>query len=214
MRGDTRTDSSSGVKLPYAILHRMGKDLGRQDWLRAARLALLKGGVEAVRVERLSRDLHVTKGSFYWHFKDREELLELLLREWEDELLHEIIPLLRGRRGNAALQSLMRLMVKRVPLGEDGKLPSDAAVFAWAAVSPAVAERVNRAESKRIEALKGLLGSAERAELVYLVWLGFVARGQRAPSTRRRFPEIAGMLRELFPPDRRNRGKSRVPSAN
>ena len=64
----------------------MERDLGKDDWLRAARLALLNGGVEAVRVERLSRDLRVTKGSFYWHFKDREELLELLLREWEEEL--------------------------------------------------------------------------------------------------------------------------------
>jgi AcrR family transcriptional regulator len=190
----------------------MGKDLGRQDWLRAARLALLKGGVEAVHVERLSRDLRVTKGSFYWHFKDREELLELLLREWEDELLHEIIPLLRGRRGNAALRSLMQLMVKRVPLSEDGTLPSDAAMFAWAAVSPVVAQRVNRAENKRIVALNRLFGSSGRAELVYLVWLGFVARGQRAPGTRKRFPEIARMLRELFPPELRNRDKSSIPS--
>ena len=46
----------------------MEQSLGKSDWLRAARLALLHGGVEAVRVERLARDLHVTKGSFYWHF--------------------------------------------------------------------------------------------------------------------------------------------------
>ena len=89
----------------------MERDLGRDDWLQAARLALLKGGVEAVRVERLSRDLHVTKGSFYWHFKHREELLELLLREWEEELLQEIIPQLKGRRGREALRSLMRAVV-------------------------------------------------------------------------------------------------------
>jgi len=57
----------------------MDRDLGQDDWLRAARLALLRGGVEAVRVEKLARDLGVTKGSFYWHFKDRDELLELLL---------------------------------------------------------------------------------------------------------------------------------------
>ena len=89
----------------------MDKDLSRNDWLKAARMALLTGGVEAVRVEKLARNLRVTKGSFYWHFKDREELLDLLLREWEEELLKDIIPRLNGRRGREALRLLLRLMV-------------------------------------------------------------------------------------------------------
>ena len=54
----------------------------RDHWLRAARLALLHNGPEAVRVEPLARDLGVTKGSFYWHFRDRGALLEALLVEW------------------------------------------------------------------------------------------------------------------------------------
>jgi AcrR family transcriptional regulator len=193
--------------LAYTIRYRMEKDLSQEDWLQAARLALLKGGVDAVRVERLSRDLHVTKGSFYWHFRDRGELLDLLLREWEEELLHDIIPRLQGQRGREALRLLRRLLVRRVPLGERGLLPSDAAVFAWAAVSPEVARRVNRAEEKRIEALKTVLQNSRLAEVLYLVWLGFVARGQRAPSTRKRFPLVSRMMLEMFPPERKNRRK-------
>jgi transposase len=92
----------------------------------------LKGGVEALKVERLARDLRVTKGSFYWHFKDRDELCELLLREWEEELPLEIIPQVGKRRSRKALQLLLQLLVKR---GEKGILPSDAAMFTWAAVS-------------------------------------------------------------------------------
>lgn len=177
----------------------MEKDLGTNDWLRAARLALLKGGVGAVRVECLARELQVTKGSFYWHFKNREELLKLLLREWEDEMRQEIIPQLGASRGREALRRLIRLMVQRVPLGERGDLPSDAAIFTWAAVSPEVARRVNRAEKQRIEALKRLLRSSHRAELLYLIWLGFVAKGQRTPASRKRFPAIARMMMDLFP---------------
>ncbi len=176
----------------------MERDLGKQDWVRAARLALLRGGVEAVRVERLSRDLGVTKGSFYWHFEDRKELLEILLREWEEELPGEIIPLLSGRRGRKALLSLIRMLVRRVPLGEKGLLPSDAAVFAWAAVSPEVALRVNRAERRRIRLLKNIIGDSQRVEFLYLAWLGFVARGQRVPASRKRFPQIARMMLESF----------------
>jgi AcrR family transcriptional regulator len=174
----------------------MEKTLGREDWLRAARLALLQGGVEAVRVEKLARALKVTKGSFYWHFKDREELLELLLREWESEL-QELI----GQPGTAGgaqdLHSLLEVLVERARQSEEGKVPSDAAIFAWASVSPEVARRVNRAEQERLDFLKQWSGMPERMELLYLAWLGFVARGQRVPALRQRFPEIARAMIEL-----------------
>jgi AcrR family transcriptional regulator len=191
----------------------MEKDLSRNDWLKAARLGLLTGGVEAVRVEKLARNLRVTKGSFYWHFKDREELLDLLLREWEEELLKDIIPRLNGRRGREALRMLLRLMVGRVPLGEEGILPSDAAMFTWASVSPVVAQRVNRAERKRIHLLKTIIGRALHVELIYLVWVGFVARGQRDPDSRKRFPQIARMMLDLFPPGKLRRDKRLIRKA-
>ncbi|MGA8555700.1 MAG: hypothetical protein WB630_14905, partial [Candidatus Acidiferrales bacterium] len=139
----------------------------------------------------------VTKGSFYWHFKDREELLELLLREWEQELAKDIIPRLRGRRGKEALLSLLQLLVKRVPLGDQGIVPSDAAIFTWAAVSPEVARRVNRAERQRVRLLKRIIGDLQLVETLYLVWLGFVAQGQRAPESRKTFPKIARMMLKL-----------------
>ena len=53
--------------------------------MRAARLALLHRGADGVRVEVLAHELGVTKGSFYWHFRDRADLLEALLVEWEEE---------------------------------------------------------------------------------------------------------------------------------
>jgi AcrR family transcriptional regulator len=184
------------------------KDLSKDDWLKAARLALLKGGVEAVRVEKLARTLRVTKGSFYWHFKNRLQLLEILLREWEQELLEDIIPRLRGQRGSKALRALLQLLVERVPLGEQGILPSDAAVFTWASVSPEVARRVHQAEKKRVELLQQVIGDPERTEILYLVWLGFVARGQRVPSSRRQFPQIARAMLQLLPPRKSPRARS------
>jgi AcrR family transcriptional regulator len=177
----------------------MAKELGTQEWLRAARLALLRGGPDEVRVERLARDLRVTKGSFYWHFKDRQELLELLLREWEDEF-PEMISQVRGRRGRDAFEFLLRLVVQQAPLGENGMRPSDAAMYTWASVSPVVARRVNRTEKKRLDLLKQIIGDANLTEVLYLVWLGFVARGQRLPQSRKRFPQIARTILELFAP--------------
>jgi AcrR family transcriptional regulator len=176
---------------------RKSRDLGRDEWLRAARLALLRGGVEDVRVERLARDLRVTKGSFYWHFTDREELLELLLSEWEKEL-PEIAAQLKGLRGRAALERLLQVLEERVRLSEKGMGPSDAAIFTWASVAPRVARRVNRAEQDRMWLVRKLMSDSGRAELVYLTWLGFVARGLRVPESRKRFPQIARAMLGLL----------------
>jgi AcrR family transcriptional regulator len=175
----------------------MERDLGRDDWLRAARLGLLRGGVEAVRVEKLARDLGVTKGSFYWHFQDRDELLELLLREWESELPEMLAQAVRGSR-EENFHTLVRMLEQRAMLSEQGLVPSDAAIFAWASVDPEVARRVNKAEEEKIQLLMDLVGRHERMELFYLAWLGFVARGQRVPESRKRFPEIARLTLEMF----------------
>ena len=177
----------------------MAKDLGRDEWLRAARVTLLKNGISEVRVERLARDLRVTKGSFYWHFRDRQDLLENLLQDWERDF-PQIISQVKGKHGREAFQLLLRLVVEQTPLGQKGIVSSDAAIFTWASVSPKVARRVNREEKKRIELLRRIIGDSERSELLYLVWLGFVARGQRVPASRKRFPQIARSMLKLFLP--------------
>ena len=53
------------------------------DWVGAALGALGTSGVDGVAVEPIARALRVTKGSFYWHFTSREELLAAGLARWE-----------------------------------------------------------------------------------------------------------------------------------
>lgn len=175
----------------------MEKDLGRGDWLKVARIALLRGGVEAVRVEKLARTLHVTKGSFYWHFKNREEILEALLHEWEEE--RDVISNLVNQENlRPALTHLFSEVGRRVKASELGESPSDAAIFAWAAVSGDVAVRVNKEEAIRIRLLKQAFGRDDLAEYVYMAYLGFIARRQRVPSSVKNFPILAGVSTDLL----------------
>src|SRR6516225_2425226 len=58
--------------------------LGPAEWIEAALARLGQGGINEVRVELLAKELNVTKGSFYWHFRDRGDLLEQLLDSWRD----------------------------------------------------------------------------------------------------------------------------------
>lgn len=57
--------------------------LSRRDWIEAGFKLLCADGIDAVQITRLARALEVTRGSFYWHFENRDELLSALLAEWQ-----------------------------------------------------------------------------------------------------------------------------------
>ena len=58
--------------------------LSRENWVDAALLLFAKKGIDAVRIEPLAQDLNVTKGSFYWHFKNRTELHQAIIDYWSE----------------------------------------------------------------------------------------------------------------------------------
>ncbi len=59
------------------------QSLTAEAWAEAALEAMAAGGLAAVAVEPLARLLKVTKGSFYWHFANREALIKAALQLWE-----------------------------------------------------------------------------------------------------------------------------------
>lgn len=67
------------------------QNLTAEDWARAALDAMSGGGIEAVAVEPLARSLGVTKGSFYWHFPNRDALLRRALETWERQETDDMI---------------------------------------------------------------------------------------------------------------------------
>ncbi len=133
-----------------------------------------------MRVERLARDLGVTKGSFYWHFTDRSELLEALIAEWEAEA--DLLIGAIGAPEGSGLAGLLSQLRVNVAASEEGQVPSDAAIFAWSAVSPVINERVKAAEEERIALLATLIRDRQAAELAYMAYLGFILRRRQAPN--------------------------------
>jgi AcrR family transcriptional regulator len=173
------------------------KRLSREHWLRAARRAMLKGGYGAASVEGLARTLGVTKGSFYWHFRTRAELLDELLQEWEletSELFARASAFGDVREG---LQWLMAESGRRVVASERGDAPSDAAIFAWSATDPRVARCVAKVEEIRVAFLAAAVGSARHGELAYLCYLGFLDRRRRVPGMSARFGEVMQSMFDL-----------------
>lgn len=59
--------------------------ISREDWLQHALDTLRREGIQGVRIEKLARELGVTKGGFYGHFRDLDELKANLLEFWSNE---------------------------------------------------------------------------------------------------------------------------------
>ncbi|MDD2884705.1 MAG: TetR/AcrR family transcriptional regulator [Dechloromonas sp.] len=64
--------------------------LAPDSWVDAAIDVLAKEGIAGLRVEVLAKRCGVTKGSFYWHFKDRRALLDAVLERWRQGRIRDI----------------------------------------------------------------------------------------------------------------------------
>lgn len=148
----------------------------KQNWLLAGLDALRKGGVGAVRVERLAADVGVTKGSFYWHFRDRGALLDALLEFWSREMTDAEFERIQTLRAGLAA----RLLALAEDVLEKGMGRYDPAIRAWARHERKVAAAVAQVDRRRVRALTGFFeeggfGAVEartRARLFYTFLLG------------------------------------------
>lgn len=64
--------------------------LDPERWIEVATDVLAKEGIAGLRVEVLAKRCGVTKGSFYWHFKDRQALLDAILERWREGRIRDI----------------------------------------------------------------------------------------------------------------------------
>jgi len=64
--------------------------LAPDHWIETAIDVLAREGVAGLRVEVLAKACGVTKGSFYWHFKDRQALLDAVLERWKEGRIRDI----------------------------------------------------------------------------------------------------------------------------
>jgi len=123
----------------------------RSAWVGAGLQALADGGPDAVRVEALAVHLGVSKGGFYWHFTDRQALLEEMLDTWETAGTEGIIARFDSQRSDprARLQQLFEL----APTAD---FAVELAVRDWSRRDGDVAERLRRVDNTRMGWLRSL----------------------------------------------------------
>lgn len=122
----------------------------KESWIRAGMSALAEGGADRVKVEPLARSMGVTKGSFYWHFKDRRALLEAVLSAWESSSTLDVIDQvdLGDAPADARLEQLWSLTS-----GREG-LALEQAIRDFARYDPLAKAVVARVDQARMDYLR------------------------------------------------------------
>lgn len=148
----TRHGSLAGFDKPTKSGRTTGR-VSKRQWLDAALDVLAVDGVGAVRITALAKTLNISKSGFYWHFKNREDLLAEMKTYWTDEFNQQIISEVLEQE-NLPEESLLRA-VEMIRNRQSGKF--DLAFNSWAQHDPLVRELVDQVRDMRILFVRTLL---------------------------------------------------------
>lgn len=164
---------------------RKRQPLGRDAWLDAARQALIEEGTAGVEINKLAKRLGVSRGGFYWFFKNRQQLLDELLAYWARTGTHvfERVLELGGGDGFRDYQALTDLWIAE----KDYDPRWDGAVRDWARTSRVVRKAVEAVDRKRIAVIEKMchhfgyegMDAHIRARVIYYHQIGYYALGVR-----------------------------------
>ncbi|MCF6321242.1 MAG: TetR/AcrR family transcriptional regulator [Rhizobiaceae bacterium] len=157
------------------------KPLAGEDWIKAAFRALSSAGPQAIRVESIARDLKVSKGSFYWHFKDVAALKSAMLDHWARVGTADIIA--RSGAGDASPKEQLEIVIELATgngTDEYGGLLSEGAIRNWARSDKQAALVLAKVEKARLQFVEenfaklgfSAANSAIKARILYAGLIG------------------------------------------
>lgn len=183
-KADTSASNDVGVAKRPRRRVSSSRVLGRDDWIAAARTTLIASGIERLKVELLAKTLNVTIGSFYHHFRTRDELLLALLEDWEVRNNDPIFAAVAKAR-DASLSPVGQFEALWNAWVYDGLYDPayDGAVRAWSRGSAAVKERVKAVDERRIGLMQEIYADLGydperafiRARVAYFHQIGYEA---------------------------------------
>ena len=121
-----------------------------EDWIAAATQVLVDQGIDHVRVDTLAGQLGVTRGSFYWHFRDREDLLRRVLQAWAELSTLQLTRRLETSRSDPReqLRDVISLPFRGRAAARAARI--ELAIRAWARRDEMARQAVDEADASRI----------------------------------------------------------------
>lgn len=159
----------------------------REDWINAALDTLISDGVDQVKVLTLSEKLDVSRSSFYWYFKSRQDLLETLLEHWRATNTAAMVA-----QAQAPASSITAAVCNVFHCVVDPRLFNIALDFAirdWARRSGPVRRVLDLSDTERLDALSTMfarfgyapLEAQTRARVLYYMQIGYNDADLREP---------------------------------
>jgi AcrR family transcriptional regulator len=175
--------------------------LSASDWELAALDLIAEKGVSALAVEPLARRLGITKGSFYWHFSSRDELLNLALKRWERRDLE-----LLARSLESDIPARERLAEFILRTSRQNRSHQIHAALCAASEHPCVKPVLERITRRRLDYLAkafrelGLDAEAarHRARLTYTSYVGYIQLQVRGMAPERGGEEFEAYVRHAI----------------
>ena len=128
------------------------KRVSKAEWLGQALDVLASEGIQGVRVERLARNLGIAKAGFYWHFRDRRDLMQSLLDYWT----HEFTAVVTEKPGLLEGDPQKRLYKTMLMILEHHLTKYDLAIRGWAAHDPIAAKAVRLVNRMRLDFVRSI----------------------------------------------------------
>lgn len=126
--------------------------LCREDWLREAIEVLAKEGGSILTIEALVRRLGVSRGSFYWHFKDRTDFIQQLVNYWSLIFTQTVAEEISQSKGSAE-ERLFSLM-EQITVNQLNRY--DIPIRAWASRDSAASRVVKKVDEFRFNYVRSL----------------------------------------------------------
>ena len=159
----------------------MSNKLTKLDWLQAGFRALTKAGPQALKAEPLAKSLKVSKGSFYWHFKDIAAFKSEMIQHWQQAATADVIKTVEAGPAHPVekLQSLVRHSTSS-PGAKYGGPASESAIRDWSKYEPSIASIISDIDARRIAFTASLFQEAghskkqarQSARLLYSALIG------------------------------------------
>lgn len=149
----------------------MAATLNKSDWLAAGLEVLRVSGSTSLKAQILAKRLKVSRGSFYWHFKDMAEYEAAILDAWREATTEKVINALRGAPSKMDRLRSLIVFASRAP-------ELERAVRTWSMSNRAVAATVAEIDQQRFNYLEKLLcelgvdKSLSRHRALVLYWAG------------------------------------------
>jgi len=162
----------------------------REDWLETALAVLVESGIEDVQITKLAARMDVTRGSFYWHFTDRTDLVDALITAWRRHNTDVMVGALEDV--TSLTQGILQLFSVWVDHDQfDPKL--DQAMRDWARRSEAVRATVIEEDDRRIDVIARFFRRFDypdseafiRARVIYFTQISYYALDIKEPMDRR-----------------------------